>query len=231
MELELRRRGIRGHAGLSDQHGINVAALQRQILDLIGIDHFGNSRLERGATALLRLEGSGVAAVQVRSEESDNGFRARQKHAAVLATRASREIFEAVAIRIPCADYFEEARIIQIGVNGAAPTETTVLVVCAVFAPWLAPYDPANQQLMDRLNGPSWQHPFGNDDLGRDILSRILLGTRVSMRVGATVVLLSGIAGVFLGGFAGYIGFCIGQYRLGWIRAAGERASPQGEDS
>ena len=59
---------------------------------------------------------------------------------------------------------------------------------------------------MDRLQGPSWRHPFGNDDLGRDILSRILLGARVSMRVGATVVLLSGIAGVLIGGFAGYIG-------------------------
>src|SRR6266550_6606064 len=53
---------------------------------------------------------------------------------------------------------------------------------------------------------PFWKHPFGNDELGRDILSRILLGTRVSMRVGATVVLLSGIAGVLIGGFAGYVG-------------------------
>jgi peptide/nickel transport system permease protein len=76
----------------------------------------------------------------------------------------------------------------------------------AVFAPWLAPYDPAAQRLPDRLEGPSWKHPFGNDELGRDILSRILLGTRVSMRVGATVVLLSVIAGVLIGGFAGYVG-------------------------
>jgi len=81
-----------------------------------------------------------------------------------------------------------------------------VLTVTALFAPWLAPYDPAYQNLMDRLEGPSWKHPLGNDELGRDILSRILLGTRVSMRVGATVVLLSGIAGVFIGGFAGYVG-------------------------
>ncbi len=80
------------------------------------------------------------------------------------------------------------------------------LTVIAVFGPWLAPYDPSDQTLMDRLEGPSWKHPFGNDELGRDILSRILLGTRVSMRVGATVVLLSGIAGVLIGGFAGYIG-------------------------
>src|SRR6266550_271068 len=53
---------------------------------------------------------------------------------------------------------------------------------------------------------PFWKHPFGNDELGRDILSRTLMGTRVSMRVGATVVLLSVIAGVLIGGFAGYIG-------------------------
>src|SRR4029079_18633114 len=50
------------------------------------------------------------------------------------------------------------------------------------------------------------EHPFGNDELGRDILSRLLLGARVSLRVGATVVLLSGIAGVLIGGVAGYIG-------------------------
>ena len=58
------------------------------------------------------------------------------------------------------------------------------LTFVAVFAPWLAPYDPSDQTLMDRLEGPYWKHPFGNDELGRDILSRILLGTRVSMRVG-----------------------------------------------
>ena len=81
-----------------------------------------------------------------------------------------------------------------------------VLTFVAVFAPWLAPYDPANQQLMDRLNGPTWQHPFGNDELGRDILSRILLGARVSMRVAATVVLFSSVVGVLVGGLAGYVG-------------------------
>lgn len=81
-----------------------------------------------------------------------------------------------------------------------------VLVFSAVLAPWIAPYDPADQKLAERLNGPSWKHPFGNDELGRDILSRVLLGTRVSMRVGATVVLLSVMVGVVIGGFAGYIG-------------------------
>jgi peptide/nickel transport system permease protein len=81
-----------------------------------------------------------------------------------------------------------------------------VLAVSAILAPWITPYDPADQKLAERLNGPSLKHPLGNDELGRDILSRILLGTRVSMRVGTTVVLLSVMAGVLIGGFAGYIG-------------------------
>ena len=80
------------------------------------------------------------------------------------------------------------------------------LTFVALFAPWIMPYDPSVQDLTSRLLGPSWDHPFGNDELGRDILSRVLLGARISMRVGATVVLLSGIFGVLLGGFAGYVG-------------------------
>jgi peptide/nickel transport system permease protein len=80
------------------------------------------------------------------------------------------------------------------------------LTLVALFGPWILPYDPSVQDLPARLRGPSWDHPFGNDELGRDILSRVLLGTRVSMRVGATVVLLSGIFGVLIGGYAGYVG-------------------------
>jgi peptide/nickel transport system permease protein len=82
----------------------------------------------------------------------------------------------------------------------------STLTLVALFAPWILPYDPSVQDLPARLEGPSWKHPFGNDELGRDILSRVLLGTRISMRVGATVVLLSGIFGVLVGGFAGYVG-------------------------
>ena len=80
------------------------------------------------------------------------------------------------------------------------------LSAAAVFAPWIVPYDPSAQNLALRLQGPSWQHPFGNDELGRDILSRVLLGTRISMRVGAMVVLIAGVFGVLLGGVAGYRG-------------------------
>jgi peptide/nickel transport system permease protein len=81
-----------------------------------------------------------------------------------------------------------------------------LLTFVSIFAPWLVPYDPSVQSLPNRLSAPTWHHPFGNDELGRDILSRVLLGTRISMRVGAMVVLLSGIVGVLLGGFAGYVG-------------------------
>src|SRR5688500_3262910 len=80
------------------------------------------------------------------------------------------------------------------------------LTFVALFAPWILPYDPSVQDLSARLQPPSWDHHFGNDELGRDILSRVLLGTRISLRVGATVVLLSGIFGVLIGGFAGYVG-------------------------
>lgn len=82
----------------------------------------------------------------------------------------------------------------------------TVLSLTAILAPWLVLYDPAAQQLPDRLTGPAWNHPFGTDELGRDIFSRVLLGTRVSMRVGASVVLLSAVFGVLIGGAAGFIG-------------------------
>ena len=82
----------------------------------------------------------------------------------------------------------------------------TVISLTAVLAPWLAPYDPSLQQLSDRLTGPSWSHPFGTDELGRDILSRVLIGTRVSMQVGVTVVLFSALIGVLIGGLAGFRG-------------------------
>src|SRR5205085_10276166 len=57
--------------------------------------------------------------------------RLEQKHSPILATRASREIYEAVAARLPTAKYFEDARMIQLGVNGTRPTTTSVLIVCA----------------------------------------------------------------------------------------------------
>ena len=84
-----------------------------------------------------------------------------------------------------------------------------LFVVCAVFAPWLAPQDPAQLDLTGRLAGPSGAHWFGTDELGRDILSRTLYGARISLVVAVSVVGLSLAVGLVAGCVAGFYG--------GWI--------------
>jgi peptide/nickel transport system permease protein len=81
-----------------------------------------------------------------------------------------------------------------------------LFVVCAVFAPWLAPQDPAQLDLRGRLMGPSAAHWFGTDELGRDILSRTLFGARISLIVAISVVGLSLAVGLVAGGLAGFYG-------------------------
>ena len=81
-----------------------------------------------------------------------------------------------------------------------------VFVACAVFAPWLAPYDPAYIDLPARLMPPSAAHWFGTDELGRDILSRVIYGARISMLVGTSVVAASLTLGLIFGSIAGYYG-------------------------
>ena len=81
-----------------------------------------------------------------------------------------------------------------------------ITVLAAIAAPWIAPYDPSSQQLSLRLERPSFGHPFGLDELGRDILSRVLAGARISLAVGLTVVSISSLLGIFLGSIAGYFG-------------------------
>ncbi len=81
-----------------------------------------------------------------------------------------------------------------------------VFLVCALFAPWIAPQDPAHIDLPVRLMGPSSAHWFGTDELGRDILSRIIYGARISMLVGGCVVAASLTLGLIFGSIAGYYG-------------------------
>jgi peptide/nickel transport system permease protein len=83
---------------------------------------------------------------------------------------------------------------------------TLLLVIVAVAAPWLAPYDPVAQNLPARLLAPTTAHWMGTDELGRDILSRILFGTRVSMLVSVCVVFGAGTIGLAIGAVAGYFG-------------------------
>jgi len=81
-----------------------------------------------------------------------------------------------------------------------------VFVFCALFAPWIAPQDPASINLPARLGNPSHTHWLGTDELGRDILSRVIFGARISMLVGACVVLTSLGLGLVFGSIAGYYG-------------------------
>ena len=81
-----------------------------------------------------------------------------------------------------------------------------VFVICALFAPWIAPQDPAHIDLPNRLQSPSTQHLCGTDELGRDILSRLIWGARISMFVGSSVVVCSLFLGLIIGSLAGYYG-------------------------
>src|ERR1700739_4795407 len=81
-----------------------------------------------------------------------------------------------------------------------------VFVIFALFAPWIAPRDPASTPLPARPDRPSSAHWFGTDELGRDILSRVIYGARISMLVGSCVVLTSLALGLIIGSIAGYYG-------------------------
>lgn len=87
-----------------------------------------------------------------------------------------------------------------------------LIVLCAIFAPWLSPHDPYAQEVTQRLIPPfwhdkgGWDHPLGTDKLGRDYLSRLLFGARVSLEIGAVTALVAGLIGTTLGVLAGYFG-------------------------
>jgi peptide/nickel transport system permease protein len=81
-----------------------------------------------------------------------------------------------------------------------------ITLAAALVGPALTPHDPAAQELSRRLEGPSVTHPFGLDELGRDILARILAGARISLLVGLAVVSVSSAIGMLLGSAAGYFG-------------------------
>jgi peptide/nickel transport system permease protein len=81
-----------------------------------------------------------------------------------------------------------------------------VFVLMAVFAPLLAPYDPLDQNLPQKFAGPSLAHPFGQDELGRDILSRVIYGARISLTAGLAAVAVATVVGTIVGLVAGYLG-------------------------
>lgn len=81
-----------------------------------------------------------------------------------------------------------------------------IIVLLGVLAPVIAPYDPNLMNIPQRLAAPSAAHLFGTDEMGRDILSRIMYGARISIVVGVTIVVVSAIIGCFLGSLSGYAG-------------------------
>ena len=97
---------------------------------------------------------------------------------------------------------------------------TLFIIITSVFAPWLTihdPFNPSTLNLMDAftppiwVDGGKWIHPLGTDDQGRDILSTIMFGNRISLLVGFLSVLLAMLIGVTLGTMSGYIG--------GWLES------------
>jgi len=86
------------------------------------------------------------------------------------------------------------------------------LLVIVIFAPQLAPYEASAQRITDRLQGPSASHLLGTDELGRDLLSRLLFGTRIALGVAFPAVLVALVGGLIVGIIAGYLG--------GWVDKA-----------
>lgn len=86
-----------------------------------------------------------------------------------------------------------------------------VFLFLAIAAPLLSPYDPNMIEVENRLEGPSFHHWFGTDEVGRDIFTRVLYGARLSLGMGISVVVIAGLIGTVIGAFAGYIEGQIGQ--------------------
>lgn len=80
------------------------------------------------------------------------------------------------------------------------------MVLIALTAPYIAPYDPIRISLSERLSPPSVVHLFGTDEMGRDILSRVMHGARISLRIGVLVIVIAGGLGALIGAVAGYLG-------------------------
>lgn len=83
---------------------------------------------------------------------------------------------------------------------------TLVVVLTAILAPTLAPYDPLELNIAERLKPPSAKHIMGTDHLGRDIFSRVVYGARISLQVGIVAVALGTLVGLIVGATAGYLG-------------------------
>lgn len=110
---------------------------------------------------------------------------------------------QSARVRTPWSEFWRKFKKQHVAV--VALVFVAILVLVAILAPWISPYDAENFFDYDKLNdGPSWQHWLGVDPLGRDIFSRILVGSRISLAAGFSSVAIGGLIGTALGLLAGY---------------------------
>ena len=120
------------------------------------------------------------------------------------ATSASASPAAPRAMRTPVSEFWRRFRKQKVALVAGAFLLALLLV--AIFAPWVAPYDPSTPDYMAILQGPSAAHWAGTDAYGRDVFSRIIFGARISLAVGFLSVSLGGLVGVTLGVVSGYYG-------------------------
>lgn len=92
-----------------------------------------------------------------------------------------------------------------------------LFILAAIFAPFIATHEVGLQNLAMRYAGPSSEHWFGTDGLGRDVFSRVIYGARISLQVGISVVLVSGIVGIVIGAIAGFYGGWVDKFLSGYL--------------
>lgn len=118
-------------------------------------------------------------------------------------TSLSAASADAPKVRTPWSEFWRKFRRQRMAM--IAGSFIILLVLVAIFYPWIVPYDPETFFDYDNINGPpSWQHLFGLDALGRDIFSRILAGTRISLSAGFSSVMVGALVGTTFGLLAGY---------------------------
>jgi peptide/nickel transport system permease protein len=91
------------------------------------------------------------------------------------------------------------------------------MFLCAVLAPLISPHDPVEPDLKNILTGPTWSHPFGTDTLGRDVFSRVIYGSRISLLVGFVSVGIATLIGIMIGAVSGYTGGIIDELIMRFV--------------
>jgi len=91
------------------------------------------------------------------------------------------------------------------------------MFLCAVLAPLISPHDPVEPDLKNILAGPTWSHPFGTDTLGRDVFSRVIYGSRISLLVGFVSVGIATLIGIMIGAVSGYSGGIIDELIMRFV--------------